>query len=221
MFEAYKDIRIIQADKGNCAVVLNESKYKDKLNTLLESRVYEPSLKDPTAKVERKVQNLLPEHKTALLAGLKHKLTPYHRKSPHLYGLSKIHKPGIPLRPIVCSVGSPCYSLAGFLHETLSLLAGKSESFIKNSGHLVQLLKSVNLQSLDNLVSFDVVSIFSNVPVNEALLVIRNKLHNNDTLAEQSVLQVEAIMELQEVCLRTTYFQVDDKFFQQKDGMAM
>jgi hypothetical protein len=35
------------------------------------------------------------------------------------------------------------------------------------------------------------------------------------------VLQVEAIMEVLEVCLRTTYFQVDGKFFQQKDGMAM
>jgi hypothetical protein len=33
-------------------------------------------------------------------------------------------------------------------------------------------------------------------------------------------LQAEAIMELLEVCLRTTYFQVD-KFFLQKDGMAM
>jgi hypothetical protein len=28
-------------------------------------------------------------------------------------------------------------------------------------------------------------------------------------------------MELLEVCLRTTYFQVDDKFFQQEEGMAM
>jgi hypothetical protein len=28
-------------------------------------------------------------------------------------------------------------------------------------------------------------------------------------------------MKLLEVCLKTTYFQVDDKFFQQKDGMAM
>jgi hypothetical protein len=34
-------------------------------------------------------------------------------------------------------------------------------------------------------------------------------------------LQIEAIMELLEVCLRTTYFQADDKFFQQKEGMAM
>jgi hypothetical protein len=38
---------------------------------------------------------------------------------------------------------------------------------------------------------------------------------------ERSVLQVEAIIRLLEVCLRTTYFQVDDNFFQQKDGMAM
>jgi hypothetical protein len=71
------------------------------------------------------------------------------------------------------------------------------------------------------LVSFDVVSLFTNVQVDEALEVIRNKLHNDDTLAEQSLLQVEVFMELLEVCLRITYFQVDNKFFQQKDGMAM
>jgi hypothetical protein len=28
-------------------------------------------------------------------------------------------------------------------------------------------------------------------------------------------------MELMEVCLKTTYFQGDDKFIQQKDGVAM
>jgi hypothetical protein len=32
---------------------------------------------------------------------------------------------------------------------------------------------------------------------------------------------VGAIMENLEVCLKTPYFQVDDKFFQQKDGMSM
>jgi hypothetical protein len=29
------------------------------------------------------------------------------------------------------------------------------------------------------------------------------------------------VMELSEVCLRTTYFHVDDKFLQQKDAMAL
>jgi hypothetical protein len=40
-------------------------------------------------------------------------------------------------------------------------------------------------------------------------------------MVERPVLPVEAIMELLEVCLKTTCFQVDDKFFQQKYGMAM
>jgi hypothetical protein len=40
-------------------VVFGESKYNEKLNALLESDVYEPLPKDPTAKVERKIQKLL------------------------------------------------------------------------------------------------------------------------------------------------------------------
>jgi hypothetical protein len=78
------------------------------------------------------------------------------------------------------------------------------EYFIENSGRFVQLLKSVSLQSLDTLISIDVVSLFINVTVDEALQVIRNRLYNTDTLAELSVLKVEAIMELLEFSLRTT-----------------
>jgi hypothetical protein len=50
-----KGIRILQADKGNCMVALEESKYKNKLNTLLKYEVYEHLPKNPTAEVERKV----------------------------------------------------------------------------------------------------------------------------------------------------------------------
>jgi hypothetical protein len=35
-----QDIRILPADKDNYTVVLDESKYNDKINTLLESGVY-------------------------------------------------------------------------------------------------------------------------------------------------------------------------------------
>jgi hypothetical protein len=51
--------------------------------------------------------------------------------------------------------------------------------------------------------------------------LIADKLHNEGTLVEQSVLQVKAIRELLEVCLRTTYLHVDSKLFQQKDGISM
>jgi NAD-specific glutamate dehydrogenase len=69
------------------------------------------------------------------------------------------------------------------------------------------------------LVSTSVSSL--NVTADETLKVISNKLHNDDTLVERSALQAETIMKLLEICLRTTYFQMDGKHFQQKDGMAM
>jgi hypothetical protein len=81
--------------------------------------------------------------------------------------------------------------------------------------------KSINLQSSDTLISFTVVSLFTNVLVNEAQTVIRNVLYNDSTLTEWSTLQVNTVMELLDVCLRTTYFQVHAVFYQQKDGMAM
>jgi hypothetical protein len=70
---------------------LDESEYKEKINTLLESGVYEPLKKDPTAKIERKVQKLLSKYKSYFTTDLKQKLTPYYSKPPHLYGMPKIH----------------------------------------------------------------------------------------------------------------------------------
>jgi hypothetical protein len=78
--------------------------------------------------------------------------------------------------------------LAGFLQIILSPLAGRSDSFVKDFGHFIELLKSVNLRGLDILVSFDVISLFTNVPVYEALQVIRSRLDNDNNLAELSVM---------------------------------
>jgi hypothetical protein len=111
--------------------------------------------------------------------------------------------------------------LAGFLYKILSPLAGRSDSFVTNFGHFIELLKPIDLQKQDILASFDVVTLFTNVSVDETLQVIRGMLENDNTLTECSVLKVDAIMELLEVCLRTACFQVDDRFYQQKEGMAM
>jgi hypothetical protein len=104
----------------------------------------------------------------------------------------------------VSSIGSPYYALAGFLHKILNPLAGSTDSFDKNSGHFIEVLKYINLQEQDTLASFDVVSLFTSVPVDETLQIIRRRLENDNTLSERSVLKVEAIMELSDVCLRNT-----------------
>jgi hypothetical protein len=88
-------------------------------------------------------------------------------------------------------------ALDGFLHKIVSPTAGKSEPFPRIWAFLYSFFKSVKLQSVDTLVSFDV-SLFTNVPIN-ALHLVSNKLHKSDTLVKWSALQAIAIVELQEV----------------------
>ena len=53
--------------------------------------------------------------------------------TPPIYGLPKIHKSGVPLRPIVSFYTSPVYQLSKFLVKLLSPLTGSTESFVCNS----------------------------------------------------------------------------------------
>ncbi len=60
------------------------------------------------------------------------RLSPQNSKPPHLYGLPKIHKPLIPLRPIVSSIDSPTCKLSKFLVPILNPLFGCREFYVKN-----------------------------------------------------------------------------------------
>jgi len=98
-----KNIRILQADKGNCTVVLDQYEWR---YVLLESGVYVTLSKDPTPEVERKVQKLLSKYEAFFHKDLKYKLTLYYNKPAHLCGLPKICELDILLWQIVSSIDS-------------------------------------------------------------------------------------------------------------------
>ena len=53
--------------------------------------------------------------------------------APKFYGLPKIHKKEVPLRPIVSSIGSVTYGVANELARILKPLVGKSIYHVNNS----------------------------------------------------------------------------------------
>jgi hypothetical protein len=108
-----------------------------------------------------------------------------------------------------------------FLQKILAPLIGSTNSFVKNSEHFVHLIKGINLHDQDILISFNIVSLFINVLVEEVLQVTKDKLCMDSTLLERSPLQVADVMQLLEVCMKTTYFQFHAKFYQQKHGTVM
>ena len=127
----------------------------------------------------------------------------------------KIHKEAVPLRPIVSTISSPTYALAKELSRILSPLTGSTSSYIKNSNHFVEKIRNIKLDEKDLLVSFDVQSLFTKVPIDEALSRLAIQLENDDTLEERTFMTPSTICHLTELCLRTTYFEFQEDFYEQ------
>ncbi len=85
----------------------------------------------------------------------------------------------------------------------------------------MQTVNSVSLRSDKIMVSFDVSSVFTNVPIDQAVSVMGDKLQNDESLDERTCLSPECITELLEVCLRSTYFRYNGNCYKQVDGATM
>ena len=69
--------------------------------------------------------------------------------------------------------------------------------------------------------SHDVVSLFTNTPINQSLEVIGTRLKNDSTLGKRTLLNVEDIIELLKFVLTTTYFSFRGIIYKQLFGAAM
>lgn len=85
--------------------------------------------KDLSDKIMREVTNIIKN--SSLDDSIKLKVTLNNEIMAHIYGLPKIHKDGIPLRPILNTIGSPTYLLAKVLDKQLLPFAGNTSSYIK------------------------------------------------------------------------------------------
>ena len=105
---------------------------------------------------------------------------------PKFYGLPKIHKPDTPLRPIVSSCGSVTYGVAKELAKILKPLVGQSPHHINSTQDFVEQAKHFKLESGECLSSYDVSALFTSVPIDPALQIIKDLLVKDNTLKERS-----------------------------------
>ena len=124
---------------------------------------------------------------------------------PKFYGLPNTHKPDTPLRPIVSNCGSVTYGMAKELTKILKPLVGKSPHHTNSTIDFVEQVRYTTLAPGECLSSYDVSALFTSVPVDPALKVIKDLVEKDATLKERTVLPVEDITLLLEFCLKNSY----------------
>ena len=203
---------------------MNSVDYKQKAKNILSgTKTYKVMPKDPTAKYTTTLVKKLQELKQAdAITELDYKrLYPTSSTIPRFYGLSKVHKAGAPLRPIVAYRGSITYAVVGRVADILAPLVGKNGYALKNNTDLVHQLNDCQLNETDVLVSFDVTALFTCVPIDHSLDVIFDKLSQDPTSPTCTTMTAAQVRDLLAICLKTNYFLYDGVIYAQVEGAAM
>ena len=214
---------VLPADKGRASVVMDTDTYRTKTSTLIENGPYQLLNKDPTDRLTRKLSEKLLTLKRNgdLTEAVYNKIRPRHKQPPRIYGLPKLHKADIPLRPIVSCVNTFAYDLSAYLANILSPLTGNSDFTVRNSAHFVSSINSEMILDNEIMVSFDVESLFTNVPIDDAVQATLRELEKDPSLADRTTLTPAQIADLLNFVLRSTYFQYNGSIYEQREGAAM
>ena len=140
---------------------------------------------------------------------------------PRVYGTPKMLKFSssdsfLKLRPIVSSTGTFNYNLACFLCDLITPLVPNNYS-CKDTFSFVSHIKNANL-SRKFLVSYDVTSLFTNIPLQETIDIAINLIFNQNLNLNITKKELKKLS----FCTRLrTHFIFNSKFYNQVDGVAM
>ena len=144
-----KNHMVLTADKGDAMVVMNRHEYIQKARALLDdTNTYKPIPLHPTTKLKNKLINILKMVKGEgnMDENTYKRVYPTGASASKFYELPKIHKEGVPLSPIVSSIGFVTYGVAKELSRILKLLVGKSIHHVNNSKEFAEEIRSTRLE---------------------------------------------------------------------------
>ena len=215
---------ITKVDKGNCFVVIDRKEYDEKMNALLnDKKTYKKEKKQPFKKIERElnVRLLTLRNQGKLNERTYKKLHSTDSLPPTIRGSVKHHKPDNLLKPIVTSIGSALYHTSKFLTDILSPLQNKNGLAVENSREFVLQIPGTEIAGDEIMVSFDVISLLTAIPVQKACDYIKDKLEQDSTLSQRTHLEVDDIVSLLNFVLSNNYFVFEGQTYKQIHGCAM
>jgi len=218
------DIIILKPDKGNGVVVMNRKDYYDGIFTIINDTSKVKLLKeDPTQKRENHLQRTLRNlKKKGFINTVDYdNIYPIGSQPARIYGTPKMHKfkasdKILSLWPIVSSIGTYNYQLAKFLGGMITPYLPQEYS-VQDSFTFVQDLQKVSTHN-KFLVSFDVCSLFTNIPLEETVELAVDTIFSN---TKNIKITRKELKQLFMIATSKTHFLFQESLYDQTDGVAM
>ena len=215
----------IPFDEGMGICVMDKSTYHSKLDKIISLPQFEkvlPKRKNEKHPVLKEEEIIIETLKTLKSEGeiseeLFDKIKPRGSQPARLYGLSKVHKKDTSLRPVLSMPGSAYHKIAVQVTEWLSVV---DECKINSSTKsIADSLKSIKLDEDEVIVSFDVASLYTNVPVTEAIDVCSDLLFSGKY--QLPPVNKPTFKKLLEIATCNVLMLTHDGYYRQRDGLAM
>ncbi|KFD46176.1 hypothetical protein M513_12950 [Trichuris suis] len=166
-----------------------------------------PIQSDPTPQTRTELRGLLQifaeQSKEDTISSIRNRLYYVSNSArPELYGLLKVRKPGVPLRPVVCSVNSVTSQLCTYLKGIIQPLIGGRSSHVSNRKDFCAALKSIQISKTDFMVSYDVKDLFTSILIPHTLNILQSLLDSDSSLGERTKLSPFQIVKLVSFCVR-------------------
>ena len=221
-----KTIKICKFDKGTGVCILNSADYISKLDRIVSDTskfekvvIHSKSkLKDhPVIKKYEKVKRYIAKYitKDHYDEQVVSSMTP--GSSPgKLYGLVKVHKENNPLRPVCSMINTPEHCLAKFLDNIIKPHI-PNQNMLNSTTNFLDKLDKFEIKPGDKMVSFDVVSLFTNVPLIYTINIIADCIYRSTSPPPFSKTVFKNMLKT----ATQGYFLFNDILYQQVDGVIM
>ena len=140
----------------------------------------------------------------------------------HLYGLSKTLKEQLAMRPILSATDTYNYPLAKWLDEKLKPLS-LNQYTVADIFDFTNEIHELKINKGEIVVSYDVSSLFTNVPLDETIGILVNRAFTNNwfNTTHNLALTRTDLVNLLSVAAKGQLFQFDRALYEQTDGLAM
>ena len=221
--EAAKSLRendgiiVRRGDKSSIFVIMNRPEYNNKLDTILGDESKFMKLEsDPTDKLKKRISQLNASANQAQ-EELKFPKVEGDFRPGYCYGTVKTHKHNNPLRPIIAQMSSPTYRTAKFLNEIITPFIPVSYS-LNSPSEFIDILSSTTPGY--DIASLDVENLFTNVPVEETIQIILDRIYRSDQeplKVPESILQEQ----LRACTMESPFYSHRGEIFRQVNGVSM